>query len=163
MIVGMAYFLIHVDYVWRWEKTFRFFVHEEECEIRSEIDGIVEKISTHGNMATIHIQGDRSRISYQVSTESISVSEGDHLVQDSFVGTSVEWKAGILLHGLWVTLKASACAMLLGSLIGLFGGSLSCTLRSFLALRVVLRSVRDHLSGLRTHCSLWSRRLVHLS
>jgi polar amino acid transport system permease protein len=123
VIGGIAYFFIKdVEYIWRWNDTLRFLLHEEECEIRSEIDGIVENISTHGNMATVHIQGDVSRKSYQISSDSIRVSEGDYVVQDSLVGTSVEWRAGILLKGLWVTLKASAFAMMLGSIIGIFGG-----------------------------------------
>jgi polar amino acid transport system permease protein len=101
----------------------RYFISQETIEIYAEIEGDVETVSIEGEKATILIKGSDGEESYTVpDAKNIRVSEGDLISPGDVLGTYQEWQSGILLQGLWVTLKASVYAIAIGIIIGLLGG-----------------------------------------
>ncbi|MBD3307409.1 ABC transporter permease subunit [candidate division KSB3 bacterium] len=128
IIIGVAatlYFATQqIDYVWRWYRVPTYFVYYEDVEVMAEIEGDVDTITTTDEKATIVVKGlDDEEEAYSVpSTEDIRVSEGDMIYPGDVLATYGEWRPGILLQGLWITLKVSVYAIVLGIIIGLFGG-----------------------------------------
>ena len=60
--------------------------------------------------------------SYNVPGGELRVSEGDFIFPGDVLGSFGKWRVGILLQGLWLTLKVSFIAILFGIAIGLFAG-----------------------------------------
>jgi polar amino acid transport system permease protein len=59
---------------------------------------------------------------YSAPADSLRVGEGDYIYPGDILGSYKQWKVGILLKGLWVTLEVSIIAVFLGIVIGLFTG-----------------------------------------
>ena len=113
---------IRIDYTWGWYKLPGAFINEEEIEITSEIDGKVVQLERKNAEAVITIQNDTESKSYTVPAEDIRVSENDLIYYGDTLATYREWRAGIMLQGLWITLKCSLFAIILGIIIGIIGG-----------------------------------------
>ena len=113
---------LRIDYVWRWYKVPQAFVYHEQVEITAEIEGDVNRISQKGEEAIIHVKGIDATESYTVPNIDVRVEEGDFISPGDILATYKEWRAGILLQGMWITLKVSIFAILCGILIGLVGG-----------------------------------------
>ena len=80
LVIGAIYYATRqIDYVWRWYKVPQYFVYEETVEIKSEIDGDVEKIEISGGDATISVKGvDGSVATYHVPSKAdLRVADGD--------------------------------------------------------------------------------------
>jgi len=122
-VVSALYFATaQIDYVWRWYRIPQYFVFQDNVPIPSEIEGDVERIVITGDKAEITVKGVGETESYTVPADGILVYEGDMVYPGDALGEYEEWKAGILLQGLWLTLKVSFIAIFFGILIGLFGG-----------------------------------------
>jgi len=122
-VVGALYFATaQIDYVWRWFSVPQYFIFEDNIAISSDIEGDVERIVITGDKAEVTITGVGETESYTVPADGILVYEGDVIYPGDALGEYKEWKAGILLQGLWLTLKVSFIAIFFGILIGLFGG-----------------------------------------
>jgi polar amino acid transport system permease protein len=122
-IVSLGYFAtLQIEYVWRWYRIPRYFVYQEDVEIRAEIEGEVDAIVLEGKEATIRIKGSDETKSYRVSTRDIRVNEGDLISPGDILASYKKWKPGILAQGMWITLKVSLYAIIFGIIIGLFGG-----------------------------------------
>lgn len=126
IIFGLAGFVyystLEIDYVWRWYRVPQYFVYEETVEIKSEIYGDVESIRLEEDKAHIRVTGQRDSETYTVDAQNITVSEGDMISPGDALATYKRWNVGILLQGLWLTLKVSLIAILFGILIGLIAG-----------------------------------------
>jgi polar amino acid transport system permease protein len=116
------YSTLEIDYVWRWYRVPQYFVYEETVEIKSEIYGDVESIRLEEDKAHIRVTGQRDSETYTVDAQNITVSEGDMISPGDALATYKRWNVGILLQGLWLTLKVSLIAILFGILIGLIAG-----------------------------------------
>lgn len=122
-IVGSIYYsTLQIDYTWRWYRIPKYFVYEDQVEINSEVDGDIDSIVLDGEQAVINIKAENDIKSYTVPAQNLNVDEGDMVFDGDTLATYKEWKVGILMQGLWLTLKVSFIAIIFGVLIGLFGG-----------------------------------------
>ena len=111
-----------IDYVWRWYRIPQYFVFKDQVEIRAEIEGEVEGITPKGKAAIILVKGQEQSESYEVPGANIRVEEGDFIYAGDILATYSRWRVGILMQGLWLTLKVSFVAIIFGIIIGLFTG-----------------------------------------
>jgi polar amino acid transport system permease protein len=121
-ISAIYYATLKVDYVWRWYRIPQYFYYEDTVEILSEIEGEVEEISKKGEESLVLVKGVGEEERYPVPTKSLRVTEGDFIYSGDVLGSYKDWKVGILLQGLWLTLKVSAIAIAIGIFIGIFAG-----------------------------------------
>ncbi|ROQ89560.1 amino acid ABC transporter permease [Desulfosoma caldarium] len=122
-LVGILYYATQkVDYVWRWYRVPQYFYYKEKIEVRSEIQGRVEEIASTGDTARLRVAGDGESAQYTVPVQGLRVDAGDTVYPGDVLGVFHRWKVGILLQGLWLTLKVSLISILLGTLIGLVVG-----------------------------------------
>ena len=119
---GMYYATLKVDYVWRWYRVPQYFFFKDNIEIRAEIEGEVAAISARGGESIVTIQGIAEQETYRIPTANLRVSERDFIYPGDVLGSHQEWKVGILLKGLWLTLKVSIIGIFFGIIIGLFAG-----------------------------------------
>jgi polar amino acid transport system permease protein len=111
-----------IAYVWRWNRVPIYFVYEDSIEIISDIDGEVASITTSGKESVITIKGVDGSKSYEAPADSVDVALGDNVYEYDPLATYTEWKPGLLIIGLWITLKVSVIATILGVIIGIIGG-----------------------------------------
>lgn len=123
LISGALYYsTLKIDYVWRWYRIPRYFFYKENVEIKAFIDGEVERISRQGDITSILVKGPADQETYTLEQGSLRVAEGDLIYPGDVLASYSRWRLGILLQGLWLTLKVSLIAIVFGVLIGLFGG-----------------------------------------
>jgi len=120
----MYYSATNIDYVWRWYRIPQYFISKETIEVRSEVQGEVQLISEKSGIATIEVKDDVTGDSetYTIPSDDVLISEGDFISMGDVLGTYKEIRPGIMLLGLWITLKVSMISIIVGILIGLIGG-----------------------------------------
>jgi polar amino acid transport system permease protein len=121
-IVGLYYAAAQIDYVWRWYRIPRYFYYQDDIEITSEINGEVAAVIFDGNTAAITVTGDGEEETYIAPTRNVEVAQGDMIFVGDTLASHREWKVGILLVGLWITVKVSLIAIFFGIVIGIFAG-----------------------------------------
>ncbi len=122
-ISGLYWATQQVDYVWRWERIPNYFYYEDEVHITSNIEGSVTSIKQQGNDAIVIVRGeDNESERFEVPASDLQVYEDDSIFVGDTIGIEKEWKTGVILEGLLVTLKVSAIAIVFGILLGLFTG-----------------------------------------
>lgn len=121
-IVGLYYAAAQIDYVWRWYRIPRYFYYQEDIEIRSEVAGEVAAITYAGDGVAITVKGGDGEEIYTAPTRNVRVSDGDLIFVGDTLASYKTWKVGILLLGLWITIKVSLIAIVFGVLIGVFAG-----------------------------------------
>jgi polar amino acid transport system permease protein len=120
---GVFYYATQkIEYVWRWNRVPIYFAYEDSIEITSDIDGEVASIAKSGQDAVITIEGVGDSKAYQAPADSVEVEEGDKVYEYEAIATYTKWKPGLLIIGLWITLKVSVIATILGVIIGIIGG-----------------------------------------
>jgi polar amino acid transport system permease protein len=123
LVVGLLYYATQkIDYVWRWYRIPQYFVYYDDVEIRAEIEGTVKRITRKNGDAEVTVADVEEEESYNVPGGELRVTEGDFIFPGDVLGSFGKWKVGILLQGLWLTLKVSFIAILFGIVIGLFAG-----------------------------------------
>jgi polar amino acid transport system permease protein len=126
MLCAMLWFLYYstqkIDYVWRWYRIPQYFAYEEKIETRAEIEGDVAAVTKQGSTVTIRVTGSDGSEDYTAETDDVRVSEGDMISPGDVLAVTPEWRPGILVQGLWMTLKVSLIAILFGIFIGLLAG-----------------------------------------
>jgi polar amino acid transport system permease protein len=133
IVSGLYYATQKVDYVWRWYRIPQYFYYQERVEIKAQIQGEVDGIATKGDQAVVHVSGDGESETYKVPAKALRVEDGDIIYPGDVLGSYREWRTGILLLGLWMTLKVSLIAIFVGIFIGLVAGI--CRISSNPALR----------------------------
>ena len=111
-----------IEYMWRWHRVPIYFVYKDTIEITSEIDGDVEAIVKEGDTATITVKGLGESVSYEVPAAGVNVDKGEIISIGDVLGSYSKWKPGLLVVGLWFTLKISVLATIFGVIIGIIGG-----------------------------------------
>jgi len=122
VVGGMYFATLKVDYVWRWYRVPQYFYYKDTIETKAEIEGEVASLITKGDQVEVKVRGADVEEVYPVPAHSLTVTEGDYVYPGDVLGSYQKWKVGILIEGLWVTLKVSVLAVLLGILLGLFTG-----------------------------------------
>ena len=111
-----------IEYTWRWNRVPLYFAYKDTTEIVSEIEGEVESITKKGNEAVVTVKGLDGSESYTVPAQDLRVVDGEIISFGDILGTRTRWKPGLLIIGLWITLKLSIIATIAGILIGIIGG-----------------------------------------
>lgn len=122
MLSGLYYSTIKIDYVWRWYRIPQYFAFKEKIDIKCQIDGKISEISRKDGKAVITVKTERENKTYDIPEGDLKVSEGDFVYPGYVLASQENWKPGILMQGLWLTIEVSIISTLLGILIGLFGG-----------------------------------------
>ncbi len=113
---------IRIEYTWSWYKVPSTFMSHEVVEITTEVEGKVTQLARKNDQVVITIKNETESKSYTVPAEDIRVNEGDLIYYGDTLDTYRKWRAGIMLQGLWITLKSSIFAIILGIIIGIIGG-----------------------------------------
>jgi polar amino acid transport system permease protein len=122
IISGVYFATLKVDYVWRWYRVPQYFYYQEEVEIPAYIEGEVSGLTMEGDDAVVQVSGAGEEERYRIPSGTVLVSEGDLINPGDVLGFYKEWRPGILLIGLWMTLKVSIIAIFFGIFIGLLAG-----------------------------------------
>jgi polar amino acid transport system permease protein len=122
-VAGLFFYATQkIEYVWRWNRMPIYFVYKDTIEINAEIAGEVDNIVKKGKQSTVTVKGETETASYTVPTKGLTVVEGEIISLGDNIGAHAEWKPGLLLIGLWLTLKLSLMATIFGVIIGVAGG-----------------------------------------
>jgi polar amino acid transport system permease protein len=113
---------LQVDYVWRWYRIPQYFFYQEKQEIRADLEGEVETLSAEGENRRILIRGADGEQTIEVPARDLRVAKGDLISVGDVLGVREQWRAGLLMQGLWLTIKVSVIATVFGVGIGLFAG-----------------------------------------
>jgi polar amino acid transport system permease protein len=123
VVAGLFYYATQkIEYVWRWNRMPIYFAYEHTVEIASEIQGEVDSLTKDGDETIVIVKDLDETASYRVPTESLDVVEGEYISTGDVLGFTTEWKPGLLVIGLWVTLQLSVMATIFGVIIGVAGG-----------------------------------------
>ena len=122
ILLSLYFSALQIDYTWRWYRIPQYFAYQEQVQIKSETDGEVESISKKGKEAVVRIKGLEGVESHAVPATALAVEEGDQIYYGDRLAAYKKWRVGILMQGLWLTLKVSIIAIFFGILIGLFTG-----------------------------------------
>jgi polar amino acid transport system permease protein len=125
MAVGIGLFYVatqRISYNWRWNRVPLYFAYEDVVEIAAEMDGEVESIEISGDEAIIKVTDGKEVQAYSVPKNSVKVDEKEIISYGDVLGSYSKWKPGLLIIGLWLTLKLSVLATILGIVIGVAGG-----------------------------------------
>ena len=111
-----------VEYVWRWYRVPQYFVAQMDVEINAEVEGTVKAVEEKGDKVFITVAGPYDKETYAAPAGSARVYEGDFAFPGDPLAVYQVTRPGILLQGLWITLKVSFIAIIFGILLGLFTG-----------------------------------------
>ena len=113
---------IQVDYVWRWNRVPQYFFYKDREEIRAEIAGEIKSLAAEGEKSRVLLKGADGENEIVVPTHDLRVARGDLISAGDVLAVQERWKPGLLMQGLWLTIKVSVIATIFGVLIGLFAG-----------------------------------------
>ena len=119
---GFYYATQKIAYTWRWNRVPIYFAYKDTIGIISDIDGNVESIAKSGKEAVITVKGDEEVESYTVPAKSKTVDKGYYVYAGETLASYTQWKPGLMVIGLWITLKVSMIATIAGIIIGVIGG-----------------------------------------
>jgi polar amino acid transport system permease protein len=119
---GFYYTTQKISYIWRWNRVPIYFAYKDDIRITSELDGDVASITTSGKLSIITVKGLDGTESYEAPADGVDVEEGEMISIGDTLASYKEWKPGLLMIGLWITLKISVIATILGVIIGIIGG-----------------------------------------
>jgi polar amino acid transport system permease protein len=122
VVLALYFSARQIDYTWRWYRIPKYFAYQEQVEIIAETDGEVVSIIKKGKKAVVQVKGLKGTESYTVPDNALEVEEGNTIYYGDVLAAYKKWRVGILLEGLWLTLKVSIIAIFFGILIGLFTG-----------------------------------------
>jgi polar amino acid transport system permease protein len=122
IVSGLYYATLKVDYVWRWYRIPQYFYYQDKVEIPALIQGEVASVAFEGENAFVRVEGDGETETYKFPAGDLFVDQGDTIYPGDVLGFYEQWRPGILLIGLWMTLKVSIIAIVVGVIIGLVAG-----------------------------------------
>ncbi len=127
LVILSIVFLIYaatmrIDYVWAWYKIPSAFLYHDQVEIIADVQGELESISPEGDQSLLTVRGVGEEETYRVPTKDLRVAVGDFIYPGDTLASYGKWKTGIMLQGLWITLKVSLFSIIFGIIIGIIGG-----------------------------------------
>ncbi|WP_319409152.1 ABC transporter permease subunit [uncultured Desulfosarcina sp.] len=123
VFLGLFYYASQkIKYNWRWNRTPIYFAYQDDIEVTSAIAGDVSSIRTEGDRATITVKSIDEEESYTVPAKSVRVDEGEYISTGDLLSSYKKWKPGLLVIGLWITLKISVMSTIFGVIIGIISG-----------------------------------------
>ncbi len=122
-IWGVYLASISVDYTWRWNRVPQYFYYTEKIELTSSVQGEIETITQKGKSLRVVLKADDGSEEVLSSQDgTLLVDEGDFISPGDVVIEYKKSSPGILLSGLWLTLKVSLLAIIFGLIAGLLTG-----------------------------------------
>ena len=91
-------------------------------QVRAGIEGTVSAVAINGDQATVTVSGTEGSERHELPSANLLLHEGAMVYPGDALGSYEEGRAGILVEGLWLTLKVSLLAIIAGILLGLFTG-----------------------------------------
>ena len=123
VLAGLFYYATQkIAYVWRWNRVPIYFAYQDQIDVITDIDGDVESVQKNGEQTVITIKGLDDTETYKVPAGSSRVEKGRYVYLGETIASYKKWKPGLLVIGLWITLKLSVIATILGIIIGVIGG-----------------------------------------
>jgi polar amino acid transport system permease protein len=123
IFLGLFYYATQkIQYVWRWNRTPIYFAYQDDVIITSTIDGEVSSIQVKDKSATVTVTGTGEEENFTMPAKSVLVTKGEFISPGDTLGSYKQWKPGLLVIGLWITLKISVLATILGVIIGIISG-----------------------------------------
>ncbi|MFV0350058.1 MAG: ABC transporter permease subunit [Halodesulfovibrio sp.] len=112
-----------VEYVWRWERVPQYFWLKQDVDVRAESEGDLLSIKRDADGVTLTIKTDNGEVQRTLPAGSeVHLSEGDFVYMGDSIASYHQSKPGILLEGLWITLKVSFIAIIFGIVLGVLTG-----------------------------------------
>lgn len=111
-----------VDYIWRWNRVPEYFAYKEKVDVTAEEAGNVTFITRDGGRTLVTVTGETGERTYELPSEDLATEQGAHLYSGDRIGGHTEWRTGLLVEGLWLTLKISFLSIIFGIIIGLVTG-----------------------------------------
>jgi polar amino acid transport system permease protein len=123
VFIGLFYYATQkIQYNWRWNRTPIYFAYQDDIDVNAEIDGEVSSIRKDGNKVIVTVKGVGEEESYTAPADSVRVTEGEFISPGDTLASYQKWKPGLLVIGLWITLKISVMATIFGVIIGIISG-----------------------------------------
>ncbi len=123
VFLGLFYYATQkIQYNWRWNRTPIYFAYHDDIHVYATIDGEVSSIRTEGKRAVITVKGVGEEADYTAPAKGVRVSEGEFISPGDMLASYKQWKPGLLVIGLWITLKISVMSTLFGVIIGIISG-----------------------------------------
>ncbi len=113
---------MRIDYVWAWHKIPSAFMYHKQVEITADIQGTVASITAEKDQSLIKVTGVGEEKTFTVPTKDLRVSLNDFVYPGDTLASYGQWQAGIMLQGVWITLKVSLFSIIFGIIIGIIGG-----------------------------------------
>jgi len=112
-----------IEYQWRWYQLPKYIIYKADVEILAESDGEVDEIKIKGDKADIIIAYDNVKKTYTVPVKSYDIDEGEMISEGEVIAEyQGGYRPGVMLLGLWITLKVSISSTIFGIILGLVGG-----------------------------------------
>lgn len=122
LVGGLYYATLQIDYVWRWYNVPNYFVYQETVELKCDVQGDVASVNLKDGVAVVEVeQGDEVAV-FKEEAQTLLVEAGDYVYPGDVLAIGEYWRVGILMLGLFLTLKVSLIAIVFGIIIGLFAG-----------------------------------------
>jgi polar amino acid transport system permease protein len=110
-----------IDYIWRWERMPQYLIQTGGEEIPAPFDGTVT-LAADGKSLTIAPLLGVGKPETISGLATLEVSDGEIVFKNNPLGRKPGIKPGILLEGLWLTLRISVVALVGALVIGLLVG-----------------------------------------
>lgn len=122
-IYGIYFATAKINYVWRWYKIPQYIYYKHTENINSEIEGSVKKINKSKEQIEVTVAGSDGKSTYKMPLKSdLKISVGDNIYVGDTLGSFQEWRYGMFVEALWLTLKISIVSTIIGILIGILCG-----------------------------------------
>ncbi len=113
-----------VEYIWRWNNVPNYFWVDAKKEIRAEVTGEATLSKGPDGNVIITVSSEYGEVEdYPVPPKGdVLVYEGDYIYSGDTMATYRISQPGILLEGIWLTLKVSMLSIFFGIVLGLLTG-----------------------------------------
>ncbi len=123
IVLGIGRATKKIDYIWQWQRMPRYIFFKKEIDITAADPGTILSIRDDGKDKVVILRTfDGKDETYRIPSGNVQVYEGDDLDSEDIIGSYKKWGPGILLIGLWLTLKMSFISVILAVFIGLITG-----------------------------------------
>ena len=121
-LIGWAIYVAaeRVDYSWHWDRIPQYLISTQGEEIRAPFDGFVTLSEDGKSIELAELKGGGTETFTGFAT--VLVGQGDLVFQNDALARKAGIRPGILLEGLWLTLKISLASLLVALVLGLAAG-----------------------------------------
>nr|WP_256574324.1 amino acid ABC transporter permease [Pseudomonas sp. M30-35] len=108
-----------INYSWQWARVLPYIVNTAPLDLRASGNGTITDVTQDAITLTLD-DGGKTQV-FKAYDQTVA-TQGDLIFEGDVVARTVQWRAGPLLHGLWVTLKISVISLFFATLLGLAAG-----------------------------------------